>query len=124
MNIKRHLAVLLLLGSLIGLAGIMFGTNPEHVPPYVSIAIFVLLYGVLVAVVFFVFKLVRFLGAFRWTESQMWRYALIAASLPVVLLLLQSIGQLTVRDVLLAVIFFIIVVLYVRRSRQTNTPAK
>lgn len=106
--------------SLAVLLAIMFGTNPEQVPPYVSMVIFVALYALIVALGWFVLALVRFLGAFHWTARRQWRYAAVGAILPVALLLLQSIGQLTIRDVALLFVFGGLVVLYMRRSRQTK----
>jgi len=106
--------------SLAVLLAIMFNTNPEQVPPYVSMVIFLTLYGVVVSLGWFALALVRFLGAFHWTVKRQWRYAAIGAILPVALLLLQSIGQLTIRDVALLFVFGGLVTLYLRRSRQTK----
>lgn len=124
-GILRHmkqflLPGLLLVTALAVLLAIMFGTNPEQAPPYVSMIIFVALYGVVVAISWFVLALMRFLGAFKWPSKRLWRYAGVGALLPVALLLLQSIGQLTVRDVALLAIFGGLVGLYVHRSRQSK----
>jgi len=121
---KRYGALGLLLASLAGLAAIMFGTSPEQAPPYVSILIFLLLYGAVSALLYFVLRLVRFLGVFHWSSHRMWRYAFMGAVVPVIVLLLQSIGQLTPRDIVLLIIFFGAIVLYLRRSRARTTQQK
>lgn len=121
---KRYTALGLLIASLTGLGAIMFGMSPEQAPPYVSILIFLLLYGAVSALLFFVLQLVRFLGVFHWNSRRMWRYALMGAVVPVLILLLQSIGQLTPRDIVLLVIFFGAIVLYLRRSRARSIRQK
>lgn len=102
------------------LLAIMFSTNPEQAPPYVAIAIFIALYGVIAILCYACLTLMRFLGGFHWTDRRLYRGACLGAILPVALLLLQSIGQLTLRDVALLLIFSGLVVLYAHRNRQAR----
>ena len=108
------------LGALAVLLAIMFSTNPEQAPPYVAIAIFVALYGVIAVVCYACLAALRLLGMFRWSDRRLQRGASVAAILPVALLLLQSIGQLTPRDVALLLVFSGLVALYVHRSRRAS----
>lgn len=108
------------LAALTVLLAIMFSTNPEQAPPYVAIAIFAALYGVIAVLCYASLALMRFLGMFHWSDRKLQRGASVAAVLPVALLLLQSIGQLTLRDVALLLIFSGLIVLYVHRSRRAS----
>jgi hypothetical protein len=102
------------------LLAIMFSTNPEQAPPYVAIAIFVALYGVIAVLCYAALVLMRFLGVFHWSDRKLQRGASVAAILPVALLLLQSIGQLTLRDVALLLVFSGLIALYVHRNQRAS----
>lgn len=102
------------------LLAIMFSTNPEQAPPYVAIAIFAMLYGVIAVLCYAGLALMRFLGVFHWSDRKLQRGASLVAILPVALLLLQSIGQLTPRDVALLLVFSGLIALYIHRNRRAS----
>jgi hypothetical protein len=108
------------LAALAILLAIMFSTNPEQAPPYVAIAIFIALYGVLAVICYACLAVLRFLGMFQWSDRRLRSSASVAAILPVALLLLQSIGQLTLRDVALLLVFIGLIALYVHRNRRAS----
>lgn len=90
-------------------------TNPEHVPAAVFIAMFILLYGFCYSLLALTGVALRKIDVITWSRRRISRTAIAAACLPIFLLILQSIGQLTVKDVLLTLGLFILLYLYFGR---------
>lgn len=100
MIIKRLTAATVLLGILIVLATT---TSPANLPAAVFIGVFIAIYGVC----FLVFSAVglgaKKVGLLGWHRQKIQRLAGFSAGLLVFLLGLQSIGQLSLRDILLTI---------------------
>lgn len=85
----------------------LFVTNPETVPPVLLIVPFVLLF---ISIAGFVPLLLGRLAGRRVTKV-----GAVVAAVPVVLLVLQSLGQLTVRDMLAVVVLVSVAYFYISR---------
>lgn len=109
--------LLLLYGALIAF---LMLTNPASLPSVVIILPFVGLFGAIYFSVIECFRLVsRAYGDTIIVRHRLGRpkvTAALVAGLPVLLLVLQSIGQLTVWDVLTAAAIFLITYFYVSKS--------
>jgi hypothetical protein len=106
-----ELAALLLL-TLLGLLFFML-TNPSKLPPVALMIGFAILAGI-------VYSLLRLLGQVAGLHERLseGRYRLLlgaGTALPVLLLALQSLGQLTIRDAITLVILFAAGFLYIGR---------
>lgn len=104
-------------GTSFGLLLIFLGfTNPATLPSFLLVIPFTLLFTTLYAISYI---LLRKMGLRRLRSL---RLGIVCAGLPVSLLLLQSIGQLTVRDVLTILIFFGVAYFYISRiaAQPTN----
>lgn len=98
-------------------------TNPEKLPAAVFIGLFALVYGFFYGLFALVGVGLRKIGVLAWSDARIVRTCLAIACLPVFLLILQSIGQLTVRDVLLSSGLFVLLYLYFGRVlAQKNQP--
>lgn len=104
------------LGSLVLLVGFLVLTNPRNLPAWLLIVPFVLLF-------LFVFTGLRLLGAALQTNpSAKPGVALpaIGAAVPTLLLIFNSVSQLTPRDVLLSVFFGLGMLWYAKRVNFIN----
>ena len=90
-------------------------TNPERLPVAVFIGFFILFYGICYSLFALLGILLKKLDIIAWTPRRIVRTALAVACLPVFLVVLQSIGQLTVKDVLLVLGLFVLLYLYFGR---------
>lgn len=108
--------------TIIGLGVLLLATNPEHLPPAIFIGFFILLYGFCYSFLALIGMAFNKLGVIQWSTKRISRTAFAVASLPVFLLVLQSIGQLTLKDVLLTSGLFILLYLYFGRvfAQPTN----
>ncbi len=96
------------------LLGIVLTTNPQSLPSVLLIVPFVLLF--LIA-----FLLLLFVGLRRGlARGRAGRVAAFSAALPVFILVLQSLGQLTPRDVLTILFLFGIAYLYMARAMNSS----
>lgn len=93
----------------IALTSILLGTNPQNSSSIVLVLPFCLLF---IACLVIVFTVMRRGGAARLRSM---RVAFVSAGLPVSLLLLQSIGQLTARDIITISIFFGLAYFYISK---------
>lgn len=100
---KRYLMIFAIVSA--ALAGVFALTRPDQLPPAVLVVVFGLLYVQLAAFLLLLALIGNKFGQFSWKPAKMRRIAYSLAVLPVFLLLLQSIGQLTWRDFLLSVAF-------------------
>ncbi len=103
---------------------LLIGTNPEQVPAVVFILLFLLLYGFCYGVLGLLGSVLSRFEVITWSNTRVQRTALAVASFPVFLIILQSIGQLTIRDVLLASVFFGLLYVYFNRVLTINNHTK
>lgn len=120
--IKLH-ATILVIGTT-SLAVIFTVTNPRSLPSIALFAIFALLYVVLVQVVVLLMFAAKKLLGVGWRTSTIRRVGFSVALLPVFLLLLQSVGQLTIRDSVLAVTLTVLLYIYSHRMLGKSPAAK
>lgn len=95
--------------TVIALLLLLFETNPRSVSSAVLVIPFVLIFLVLFLSISY------FLRVEGFTKKSSWAVAVFVAMLPTLLLVLQSIGQLTIRDVATIVALFLIAYFYVAR---------
>jgi hypothetical protein len=94
---------------------LIISTEPSRLPSALLVLPFLLILGLILLI---------FVTVLRWRGLPMaksMRLGLIAASLPMLILVLQSLGQLTLRDLLTIVALFAITYFYLSRvTRQTS----
>ncbi len=114
---------LLMIGFIatVGIGVLFVATNPENVPAVVFIVLFLLLYALFYAALGLVILVLRRLDIISWTTRRIRRTALAVACVPVFLLILQSIGQLAIKDVVLTVGLFVLLYLYFNRTFIRST---
>lgn len=111
----RHLIAYIIL-AICGCLILFSATNPDSIPSAVFIAVFIILYGIIYSGAALVGLAMRRFGVLEWDRTRVHKTAFAVASYPVFLIILQSIGQLTVRDVILVTGFFVLGYLYVGRA--------
>ncbi len=84
-------------------------TNPAKAPAFLLMMPFVAIFIVLLVAALYVFE------RRGWPKGRRIRGAILAAGIPVVLLVMQSIGQLTVRDLLTLGAIFGVLYFYLSR---------
>jgi len=89
-------------------------TDPNKVPSFILILPFLLLF---VSLLLLVSVLLRWQGM---GKARSIRLSVVFSSIPLILLVLQSIGQLTVRDVLTMAVLFTLSYFYVSRSTASS----
>jgi len=113
--------IILWLVAASGLGALLLMTNPEHLSPAIFIGFFMLLYGLCYSSLALAGIVFNKLGVIQWSIKRISRTALAVACLPVFLLVLQSIGQLTLKDVLLTSGLFVLLYLYFGRVFARTT---
>ena len=98
------------------LLSILLLTDPQMLPSVILIAPFVLIFVALLACIIAVLGLY---GDMPWRRKL--RVGLAGAFIPVILLILQSLGQLTIRDVLAVFILFGVVYFYLSKLHMRAT---
>jgi len=98
------------------LLSILLLTDPQMLPSVILIAPFVLIFVALLACIIAVLGLY---GDMPWRRKL--RVGLAGAFIPVILLILQSLGQLTFRDVLAVFILFGVVYFYLSKLHMRAT---
>ena len=101
----------LILLPVIALLTLLFTTNPQSMPSFVLIIPFVLFFAILL---FISFVSLRRNGMARRSS---WGIAAFMALLPTLLLVFQSLGQLTSRDIITIFAFFVLAYFYLMRVR-------
>jgi len=105
-------SIRLLIISVVGLGLLLITTQPEQLPSIVLILPFFLIF------------VIAFLGIkvlFRDKSSRISSSALLLAGLVVIFLALQSLGQLTPRDMIMLIVLFVTAYFYIsRRSTRIN----
>ena len=117
--IKKH--SILLAASIAALVLYINMVDPRTIPPVATFAVFGLLYVVFSQLLIVALAGLRFLLLTKWQTSTIRRVAYSLALLPTFLLLLQSVGQLTVRDALLASALTVLLYAYTYRMRLKTT---
>lgn len=110
---KRLITFIML--ALTGCLLLFSTTSPDNVPSAAFIGVFIMIYGILYSLFTLVGLMLRHFGVIEWSSNRVRQTALAVAGYPVFLVVLQSIGQLTVRDVILVTGFSILAYLYVSR---------
>jgi len=96
------------------LLALLFGTDPNRIPSFMLVLPFLLLFiCLLVAATLLLEKW----GLGRRKSLQI---AALCSSIPLLLIVLQSIGQLTVRDVLVLSVLFAVSYFYLSRSTASS----
>lgn len=103
--------------------GILFVcTSPERLPAVMFIVLFAALYSLILSILMLIGQALQVTDIISWSVARIRRTAAIVTCLPVFLLVLQSIGQLTARDVLITSSLFVLLYMYfgifLRRSRK------
>jgi NADH:ubiquinone oxidoreductase subunit 3 (subunit A) len=106
-TVKNYIYLSLI--TITALALLLFGTNPRNISSAALIAPFVLIFIVLFLTASY------FLRLKGLTKRASWIIATFIALLPTLLLVLQSIGQLTIRDVATIIALFAIAYFYAIR---------
>ena len=101
---KYYIYLALILASMLVL--LLFGANPRNINSVVLVAPFVLMFLILFLIMTYFFR------ARGFTRKVSWTVATFIALLPTLLLVLQSIGQLTPRDVITIIALFAIAYFY------------
>lgn len=98
------------------LAAIFFvSVNPEKLPLIFILVPFLIIFGLLYATIYLILD-----TFFNISVHQRRIVALVLSIMPVLLLVIQSITQLTVRDVLLCIAITVIVIWYSAKSRVAS----
>ena len=101
-------------GCLITVLLLFFTVDPDKAPSFVLVFPFILLFAIL----FMGFT--YFLRKQGLDRHKSIKVSALCASMPMLLLVLQSIGQLTVRDVLTVMIIFFVSYFYIHRSTVSS----
>ena len=107
-------SVKLIIACTAGLLLLMISTQPGRLPSIMLILPFLLVFVVLVLLC---------IRVFRWQglpQGKSIRLGFIGATLPVLLLVLQSLGQLTIRDFLTILALFVITYFYLSRVTRPS----
>lgn len=107
---KRPLKIIVVSGLLLGL--LLCSTEPTHLPSAVLIVPYLLIFCVLTALISYLVSIRS--GVYG---RQQVRIGAFGAALPTLLLVLQSVGQLTMRDALTIVAVFVIAYFYLAKRR-------
>lgn len=97
--------------SLAAILLLFISTDPNRVPSFMLPLPFLLLF--LLAWLFSALLLQKYMGM---THRRSLRVGVLCAGIPMLLLVLQSIGQLTIKDVLTLAVLFLVSYFYVNRS--------
>ncbi len=87
----------------------LLSTNPQNLPSILLVVPFIVLFVIILALV------IGASGIYGGSTPGRLRVGVLAASAPVILLVLQSLGQLTVRDTLAVFVLFGVAYLYMSR---------
>jgi predicted membrane channel-forming protein YqfA (hemolysin III family) len=114
-DIFKRLPELAILGACLAASIIFFSAvNPQNVPPALLMVGFVLVVGILYSCLKLLARALRLQDRLR--PGQYKGFLFTGTVLPVLLLALQSLGQLTVRDVVTLVLLFAIGFFYISRA--------
>jgi hypothetical protein len=111
--IKKH--ALYFSAMLISLSVVFWLVDPESLSSTMLFGVFALLYVCIALCLVTILLIIKGFLAIKWTTGTIRRVGFSLALLPTFLLLLQSVGQLTLRDTLLATGLTILLYLYSHR---------
>jgi hypothetical protein len=95
-------------------------TRPEKLPSIMLVVVFFVLYIVIISLLMALALAIRSAGGFNWNYKKLKKAVFGIGLVPIFLLVLQSIGQLTWRDVLLSLVFTAIGYFYYSRFFVTD----
>jgi Mn2+/Fe2+ NRAMP family transporter len=101
-------------GCLSALLVLFLGTDPNKVPSFVLVFPFILLFVTLLSLAFIL------LQKRGMAVSRSMRIGALCAAVPIILLILQSIGQLTLKDVLTIGALFVVSYFYMSRLSTSS----
>jgi hypothetical protein len=101
-------------GCLAVLLILFFSIDPNKVPSFILVFPFILLFVILLSAISLLLR------HFHIEGKKNIKIAALCASLPILLLVLQSIGQLTVRDVLTVALLFMLSFFYISRTTVSS----
>lgn len=111
--LKRYLIYTSIVVS--GLIFVLLFVNPTSLPSSALFAVFALIYVSIALSIICLLMIVRKIFERKWVTGIIRRVGFSTALLPTFLLLLQSVGQLTVRDAVLACILTSLAYMYSHR---------
>ncbi len=94
---------------------LFFVINPGRVPAFILVLPFILLFVVTLSLALYFFEFKK-----SMEHAKSVRLAALCSALPILLLVLQSIGQLTLRDVITMTILFVLSYFYIVRSAVSS----
>lgn len=106
---------LILVGATVILGMIFVTINPQTLPSIALFGVFGLIYIIISQAVTLLLLVFKKLLGLKWRTSTIRRVGFSLALLPTFLLLLQSVGQLTVRDSALAITLTVLLYVYLHR---------
>jgi len=112
---KRKHVIAVLTGSSLLFTIMLTATNPTKLSSLALIVPFFLLFLILWCASFLLLR------ASNLGRNRSLRLGIVLSGLPIGLLLLQSIGQLTIRDVITILVFFGVAYFYIDRIMTTKT---
>jgi uncharacterized membrane protein len=112
--------LLLLAVSAVVLGAIFTATSPDRLPAAIFVLVFAMLFLLIFLSISIVCIVLKRSGLVGWDKSRIQRVAGLLAALPVFLLSLQSIGQLTLKDVLLTSGLLMLLYFYFNRLAAQN----
>lgn len=109
---KKQFIVLIL--CIVALTLLLLSTDPAKLPSFLLILPFIILYVLLLTIS------ILFLQKRGMARLRSIKVGSLLAGLPLLLLVLQSLGQLTPRDVLVIIILFVLSYFYLSRDVQPS----
>lgn len=100
---------------LLSVLALFFGTDPAKVPSFILPIPFLLLFVFLFSLITFILEKQGF------SRLRALKVGILCSGIPLTLLVLQSIGQLTVRDVLVLTALFVLSYFYIARSSTASS---
>ena len=104
-----------LLATLTALGALFVMIDPRQLPSIALFGVFGLIYAAIALIIIIFLLILKIILGVEWRTSTIRRVGISIALLPTFLLLLQSVGQLTVRDSILAVMLTVLLYVYLHR---------
>lgn len=105
-----------------GLFGFLFFTNPRSMPLVLLVVPFVWIYlAIFIASYYFIHRVVGWAAQRSISRRKSLAGASLCAFVPTSILILKSINQLTVRDIVIVSIFGLIMAFYINRLKFVNS---
>lgn len=106
----------------VGLFGFLFLTNPRSMPLVLLIVPFIWIYlAIFFASYYFMYRVVGWIAQHPISRRKSLAGASLAAFVPTSILILKSINQLTIRDIVIVSIFGLIMAFYINRLKFINS---